>query len=268
MGRLRAILTLYRWDSSFALAVLFVAAAPRPVRVDAFLGALAWFFAAAGAYALNDAVDIEIDRVNHAERPLPTGKLSLSGAKRASAIAFVIAIALASIRPALLAWILPSPVVALVFCTVLRPRSSLASNAMASAGVACIPASAASLGGTFASQALVTALAFTVMLARELQMDLRDAPGDRILRPSAVMLAMPRRDASVAYRGLLAISLALLVVLAWSRHLPVGGWTFLLIGGLPLAALTLRDPFAASDLHAQLLKLAGCGVIGMLVWST
>jgi len=237
------------------------------VLAEAFLGAIAWFFAAAGAYALNDAVDVDIDRVNHTERPLPAGVLSVGDAKTASAVAFAAAIALAATRPVLLAWILPSPVVALVFCTVVRPRSSLASNAMASAGVACIPASAAVMGGSLASAALVPSLAFTVMLARELQMDLRDAPGDRMLRPAAVMLDMSRRDASRLYRTILAASLVLLVLLARSRHLPAGAWAFLLLGGLPLAALMLRDPFAESDLHAQLLKLAGCGVMGVLVSS-
>ena len=96
-------------------------------------------------------------------------------------------------------------------------------------------------------------------------MDLRDSPCDRIVRPSAVMLGMTRRRASAVYRAILALSLALLVVLARSRHLPVGAWAFLMI---PLAALMLRDPFAGSDLHAQLLKLAGCGVIGVLVSSS
>ena len=99
-------------------------------------------------------------------------------------------------------------------------------------------------------------------------MDLRDSPGDRIVRPSAVMLGMTRRRASGVYRAILALSLALLVVLARSRHLPVGAWAFLMIGAIPLAALMLRDPFAASDRHARLLKLAGCGVIGVLVSSS
>ncbi len=260
-------MTLYRWDSSFALAVLFMAASPQPMRAASLAGAMAWFFAAAGAYALNDATDFEIDRVNHAERPVPAGELSVVAAKGAAAIAFVAAVVAAAFDPGLLMWILPCPVVALLFCAVIRKKSSLGSNVLASAGVACIPLSAAPLRdspGVF----VVPLLAFVVMLARELQMDLRDSPGDRIARPSAVMLGMTRRRASGVYRAILALSLVLLIVLARSRHLPAGAWAFLLIGAIPLAALMLRDPFAASDLHAQLLKLAGCGVIGVLVSST
>ena len=268
MGRrLRAVLTLYRWDSSLALAVLFLAASPPPVRAASFVGAIAWFFAAAGAYALNDATDVEIDRINHAERPVPAGALSVGAAKGAAAIAFAGAILAAAFHGGLLIWILPCPVVALLFCTVVRKKSSLASNVLASAGVACIPLSASPLRGSLGI-IVVPSLAFIVMLAREMQMDLSDSPGDRVARPSAVMLGMTRRQASGLYRATLALSLVLLVVLARSRHLPAGAWAFLLIGAIPLAALMLRDPFAASDLHAQLLKLAGCGVIGVLVSSS
>jgi len=268
MGRrLRAVLTLYRWDSSFALAVLFLAASPQPARAASLAGAIAWFFAAAGSYALNDAMDVEIDRVNHAERPVPAGELSVGAAKVAAALAFVAALLAATFDTGLLMWILPCPAVALLFCIVVRTRSSLASNVLASAGVACIPLSAAPLRGS-PGVFVVALLAFVVMLARELQMDLRDSPGDRIVRPSAVMLGMTRRRASGVYRAILALSLVLLVLLARSRHLPAGAWAFLAIGAIPLAALMLRDPFAASDLHAQLLKLAGCGVIGVLVSSS
>lgn len=267
--RLRAVLRLYRWDSSLALAVLFLAASPLPRRAASLAGAIAWFFAAAGAYALNDATDVEIDRINHAERPVPAGELSVGAAKGAAAIAFAAGIGwgTASLHPGLLVWILPSPAVAILFCAVVRERSSLASNVLASAGVACIPLSAAPIRGS-SGVFLVPALTFVVMLARELQMDLRDSPGDRIVRPSAVMLGMGRQRASRLYRCILALSLVLLAVLARSRHLPAGAWAFLLIGAIPLAALMLRDPFGASDTHAQLLKLAGCGVIGVLVSST
>jgi 4-hydroxybenzoate polyprenyltransferase len=268
MGRrLRAVLTLYRWDSSFALAVLFLAASPQPARAASLAGAFAWFFAAAGAYALNDAMDVEIDRVNHAERPVPAGELSTGAAKVAAALAFVAALLAATLDTGLLMWILPCPAVALLFCIVVRKRSSLASNVLASAGVACIPLSAAPLRGS-PGVFVVPSLAFVVMLARELQMDLRDSPGDRVVRPSAVMLGMTRRRASGVYRAILALSLVVLVLLVRSRHLPAGAWAFLVIGAIPLAALMLRDPFAASDLHAQLLKLAGCGVIGVLVSSS
>ena len=116
MGRrLRAVLTLYRWDSSFALAVLFLAASPQPARAASLAGAIAWFFTAAGAYALNDAMDVEIDRVNHAERPVPAGELSVGAAKVAAAIAFVLALLATAFDTGLLMWILPCPVVAVLF---------------------------------------------------------------------------------------------------------------------------------------------------------
>ncbi|MBC9784756.1 UbiA family prenyltransferase [Heliobacterium chlorum] len=42
---------------------------------------LAGFFFVAGIYTLDDIEDVEEDRINHPERPLPSGKLSLSSAR-------------------------------------------------------------------------------------------------------------------------------------------------------------------------------------------
>ena len=191
MGRrIRAVLTLYRWDSSFALAVLFLAASPQPARAASLAGAIAWFFAAAGAYALNDAMDVEIDRVNHAERPVPAGgELSVGAAEVAATIAFVAALLAAAFGTGLLKWILPCPVVALLFCIVVRKRSSLASNVLASAGVACIPLSAAPLRGS-PGFFVVPLLAFVVMLARELP----NGPSRLARRPHRTPVRCDARD--------------------------------------------------------------------------
>ena len=81
------------------------------------------------------------------------------------------------------------------------------------------------------------------------------------------MLGMSQRRASGLYRATVALGLVLLIALARSRPLPAAAWAFLLVGAVPLAAAMVRDPFSASDTDAQLLKLAGFGVIGVLASS-
>src|SRR5437879_5359670 len=51
----------------------------------------------AGGNALNDIFDIETDRVNHPDRPLASGELTLGTARAFAASAFVIAAVLAAL---------------------------------------------------------------------------------------------------------------------------------------------------------------------------
>src|SRR4051812_48728512 len=79
MANILAILEVSRIRNSMAIGVLFagVALASGALSYAAIVaGALSWTCAAAAAYSLNDRVDVAIDRVNHPERPLPSGRMS------------------------------------------------------------------------------------------------------------------------------------------------------------------------------------------------
>ena len=58
-----------------------------------FLGFLTGFFICAYSMAVNDIYDIEVDRVNRPERPLPSGRISTQAALRVSLLVLVVGVA-------------------------------------------------------------------------------------------------------------------------------------------------------------------------------
>ncbi|WP_170291811.1 UbiA family prenyltransferase [Heliobacterium mobile] len=65
----------------YAITVVFAAVIERAPSYSLLPLFLAGFFFVAGIYAFDDIEDLEEDRINHPERPLPSGKLSLSSAR-------------------------------------------------------------------------------------------------------------------------------------------------------------------------------------------
>jgi geranylgeranylglycerol-phosphate geranylgeranyltransferase len=77
-------------------AVVVGAYVSKPVSISTLelaLGFLTGFFICAYSMAVNDIYDIEVDRVNTPDRPLPSGRLSLSGASRISIVALLAGVA-------------------------------------------------------------------------------------------------------------------------------------------------------------------------------
>ncbi len=62
--------------------------------LNIFLGVLTYFFVAASGMIINDIYDLEIDKINRPNRPLPRGELSLSQAKILFILTFGIGILL------------------------------------------------------------------------------------------------------------------------------------------------------------------------------
>ena len=134
---------------------------------------------AAGANAINDAFDIEIDRINRPDRPLPRGALTRQDAWR---MWFVLSLAAAAINAffyvTALLIVLLSIAMLYVYSARLK-RTVLIGNILIGAmtGMAFI------YGGAVVGRidrALMPALfAFLVNLARELLKDVEDMEGDR-----------------------------------------------------------------------------------------
>ncbi|MHA2127765.1 MAG: UbiA family prenyltransferase [Promethearchaeota archaeon] len=49
--------------------------------INIILGALTYFFIAGSGMVINDIYDVEIDKINRPERPIPSGAITLSEAK-------------------------------------------------------------------------------------------------------------------------------------------------------------------------------------------
>lgn len=88
----------------FAVVVgAFVSGPPTLPPMELGLGFLTGFFICAYSMVVNDAYDLDVDRVNRPERPIPSGKVSLAEASRLSMVALAAGLVAAALSFDLLA---------------------------------------------------------------------------------------------------------------------------------------------------------------------
>jgi geranylgeranylglycerol-phosphate geranylgeranyltransferase len=148
--------------------------------VPSLLLAVIVAFITAGGNVVNDVYDIEIDRINRPDRPIPSGRITLDGARTFAGLLFIGGIALATLTTTLcLAIALINTVVLIIYAAWLKRTPMLGNVA-----VAYLAASIFLFGGAFAGfaglvqnlpLAGITALA---TVARELLKDAEDIDGD------------------------------------------------------------------------------------------
>ncbi|KLK88031.1 digeranylgeranylglyceryl phosphate synthase [Methanoculleus sediminis] len=134
----------------------------------------------AGGNVINDVRDVEIDRINRPDRPIPAGEISLAGARAYAAALFVGGIAIATLTTTLcLAIAIMNSVILIIYAVRLK-RTPVLGNA----AVAYLTASVFLFGGAFAGiEGLVrnlslAAITFLATIARELLKDAEDVDGD------------------------------------------------------------------------------------------
>jgi geranylgeranylglycerol-phosphate geranylgeranyltransferase len=155
-------------------------------RLSIFFASLTGALVAAGANAVNDAFDIDIDRINRPDRPLPRGALTTRDARRMWLIVSIVALGVnLFLNPAALLIVVLS-IVLLYFYSARLKRTVLLGNIV----IGLMTGMAFMYGGVVVGRmerAVVPALfAFLVNLARELLKDVEDLEGDR--REHAVTL--------------------------------------------------------------------------------
>ena len=136
----------------------------------------------AGGNVLNDLEDIEEDRVNHPDRPLVTGAISVRGARIVAVGLFVGGIELA--LPVILVYPLVGVMLAAALAGMLAYEFRLkAAGLPGNAIVAALTGLVFLYGGAAAGNALVlapfAAMAFFATLSREVVKDMEDVEGDR-----------------------------------------------------------------------------------------
>ena len=155
-----------------------------------------WFFnllagltgalVAAGANAINDAFDIDIDRVNRPDRPLPRGILTQRDARRMWLILSIVALGINFFLNSAALLIVFLSITLLYFYSARLKRTVLTGNLV----IGLMTGMAFIYGGVVVGQterAVIPAIfAFLVNLARELLKDIEDMEGDR--REHAVTL--------------------------------------------------------------------------------
>jgi geranylgeranylglycerol-phosphate geranylgeranyltransferase len=234
-----ALLRLARWPnvvlaaSGVAFGAWWVGWGPVPAIALAAAGAACLTVT---ANVWNDLADVEIDRVAHPERPLPSGRVSAHAARHIATVAGVVGVTLeAAASPALGA--LSVMVVALMFAySPWIKRTGLVGNIVV-AFLASLPFlyGAWVVGRPRAAIALVM-IAMPLHLAREVAKDLEDAPADAGSRRTLPVSA----GASVAVAVLSVASLVFLLLL------------------LPFAKA--RPQFAAAAVPAAALVLYAVGI--------
>lgn len=223
--KVAGLIRLFRPELPFAAGVTvlmgeIVAFGGLPSAREAFLGFTCAFALSASALILNDVFDLEVDRVNAPERPLPSGVVSA-----AEAIALSLPVTLVGLAAALT--ISPSTLAFSIFIWVIGflynwkfKRSGLPGNLMVSASVAaCFILGGMAVGNPTSRMLWFFAWgAFLIDLAEEIAGDAMDMEGDKLLGSRSLALRFGRKPALRLSAGLFALIFLLTpipLILGW-----------------------------------------------------
>ncbi|HOI57524.1 MULTISPECIES: geranylgeranylglycerol-phosphate geranylgeranyltransferase [unclassified Methanoculleus] len=173
----------------------------------------------AGGNVINDICDVEIDRINRPERPIPAGEISLAGAGAYTAALFAGGIALAALTTTLcFAIALANSIILIAYATRLKGIPVLGNLAVAylAASVFLFGGAFAGVGGLVQNLSLA-AITFLATIAREILKDAEDVDGDAAGGAHTLPMII-----GVRRTGILAFACACGAVAA--SVLPVGDW--------------------------------------------
>lgn len=212
---IRALLELARWENALiaSLGVLFGAwwvgwGSEAPIAF-AILAALPL---TAAANAWNDIADISIDRRAHPSRPLPSGRLAVTSARRFAAFCAIAGVLLASGADAQLG-ILTVPVVAVMYAYSNGLKQAGLVGNVAVAVLASLPFLYGGWAAGNPARALVlVAIAAPLHFARELAKDIEDAPADADSRDTLPVAGGNELAAAVVVASLIVF---LLLLIPW-----------------------------------------------------
>ena len=199
------------------------------------LAALATLLAAASANAWNDYRDIDIDRINQPQRPLPSGMVSLRAALIFSIVLATLSIVLAAlISPIALAIAIGSIILLYVYSVWLKSTVLLGN-----ATVALISALSPIFGGVAAGNAgpslWLGAIVFVGIFAREVLKTLADYEGDNAHNVRTISTAVGPRAARTVFFFLLGMTaIVMMAPYLAGYYQPVYAW-IVALGVFPVA---------------------------------
>lgn len=226
-----------------------------------FAAAFAAMALTAAANAWNDAADIEIDRIAHPERPLPSGQLSRSTANTFASCSAVIAVVFSLIAQPYLAVFSLILLVPVRFYSPHIKRLGLPGN-LTVALIASLPfVYGAWAAGRPRAGLVLLAIAAPLHLARELAKDLDDVTGD-----AGVRRTLPVR---IGARGT-RVMLVMAVLVFGATIVPLGLRAPLLAAALAptflLCAFAIRRALLGREGSPRLLKAAMlCAMVAFVV---
>lgn len=186
----------------------------------------------AGGNVINDVYDVEIDRINRPDRPIPAGEISLAGARWYTAALFAGGIALAALTTTL-CFVIAVANSAILIAYAVRLKGI---PVLGNLAVAYLAASVFLFGGAFAGvgglvqNLSLAAITFLATIAREVLKDAEDVDGDAAggARTLPMIIGIRRT-------GIFAFACACGAVA--TSVLPVGDWWSLFY----LAAIAVVD---------------------------
>ncbi len=215
MGQLKGLYKLSRPVSTLSgvLSVFlggYVAATGEWGKVT--LAALSTLLISAAANAWNDYLDVDIDRINQPQRPLPSGMVSLSTARKFSFILASMSIILAAFINGHAFLIALTSNVLLYLYSWKMKSTVLVGNAI----VAFISAMSAVFGGVAAGNVAPTfwlaIIIVTGIMGREVLKTMADYEGDLRQRVTTIATAWGRRNARIVFYILVSITLVMMMV--------------------------------------------------------
>lgn len=238
---------------------------------NAYRCATILFCLTAAACAINDYKDVDKDRINHPDRPLPAGRLSPSLAWWGAVILFALALLTAlSVGgpPGLLVGI---SIVLLWNYSHLLKYSGVLGNLVVASLIALLILLGSMIAGQPFRMIYPTAFVFCYALAREVVWDIHDAEGDR---QEGVITVANGLGIQAAFKlvwvlvGMLLLSLPLaLSLLSLAHPLRFAGFVFLMLlsFALPLAFYQIEQSEVTYERLVFCERLAMVlGVIGLL----
>jgi geranylgeranylglycerol-phosphate geranylgeranyltransferase len=145
---------------------------------SALVGFFVGFSLVAGSMTTNDVLDAEIDRINSPGRPIPSGRVSMTGAAAFAAVTLVVGLSLAFVLSAVNFLIAVLAVTLMLYYNRFGKRTGLPGNAAVSANLAIPFIFGGAVGGISSILYVFAVIAFLAGMGREVIKGMADIEGD------------------------------------------------------------------------------------------
>lgn len=231
-------------------------------------------FSEMGAFALNDVLDVQTDRLNRkVERPLVSGELSRRFALALTVVSFALALFFAwMVSPFIFMLALAINLLAVLYNAVLKDVALLGNVYIAATmAIPFIFGNYVVSGALNPANGLIAMLGFIAGLGREIAKTVEDVDGDRKGRRAKTLPMIIGSEKSLTIAGILYALFTLVSVVPYYLYLKIGpGFALVLAADAILAYSSAvlifsrrKVPFLKVSRRMSLLAL-GLGLLGIL----
>ncbi len=222
------------------------------------LAALAIALIAGAGNSLNDCYDYEIDRINKPGRAIPSGAVSMQGARRFSWLLLAGGTITALFLNLLAAAIAAGNVILLIAYARRSKQWGLAKNAVVSYLVASVFLFTAAAIQKFSLLLLaLTLCSFLATLSREIMKDVEDVEGDLASGSKTLPIRIGLKQSHTAAFAMLAISLPIAAAPYAIGLMSVPGFVLICAGGLIFACAFALKSASTSQKYIM---------VGSMIW--